>query len=303
MEKALFINGVFEGVLDEILESQENKPGQIYYLQPYSGSVIKQLQIEPPTLDSPMPLYVSTTNQLNQICYVADIVGWENKAELSQERLAILNEHITEFQPREGWIYFEVRGKKCANLISIVNLKKITNQLSTANLIKESDGKPLKRRSRSGGWSYVQALPLLSIEDTITKQRLDEEFEKGVSQSLSDDDELRRIRLENAPKIPEKIQTVSYGFNRNPDVVAEVLKRADGKCELCHQSAPFFKASNGLPYLEVHHWVELSNGGYDTVDNAAALCPNCHKQVHFGEHHEYIKFYKALPVDLKAMRG
>ena len=303
MEKALFINGVFENVLDEIIKSQESKPGKVFYLQPYSTSAIKQLQSAPPTLNSPIPLYLSTTNQLNQICYIADIVGWENKSELSQESLALLNEHIKEFQPEEGQIYFEVKGKKCINLISIVNLKKITNQLSTANLIKESDGKPLKPRTRSGGWSYVQALPLLSIEKTITRDQLDENFEKAVSQSLSDDDESRKIRLENAVKVPEKIQTISYDYKRNHDVVAEVLKRSKGKCELCHLSAPFFKASNGLPYLEVHHWVSLSKEGEDTVDNAGALCPNCHKQAHFGQHQEYIKSNKALPANVKNVRG
>jgi hypothetical protein len=153
MENALFINGVYENVLDEIIKSQKNYPGKFFYLQPYSTSAIKRLKITPPTPHSAIPLYISTTNQLNQICYIADIVGWENKNELSQERLAFLNEHIKESQPGEGSIYFEVNDKKCVNLISIVNLKKITNQLSTANLTKESDGEPLKPRTRSGGWS------------------------------------------------------------------------------------------------------------------------------------------------------
>ncbi|OOL15317.1 hypothetical protein BXQ27_32765, partial [Klebsiella aerogenes] len=26
----------------------------------------------------------------------------------------------------------------------------------------------------------------------------------------------------------------------------------------------------------------LSNGGEDSVENAIALCPNCHRQAHFG---------------------
>lgn len=303
MDKAILINGVYETVLDEIFKYQKNNSDKIFYLQPYSESAIKQLQSDPPSITSPLPLYISTTNQLNNICYVADIVGWENKTELPPDRLNFLNEHMIKFQPREHRVYFEANGKKCVNLISIVNLKKLNNQLSTANLIKESDGKPLKPHTRAGGWSYVHALPLLSIENTIVKEQLTEQFDDALSHSLADSDDVRKMRLEDAPKVPEKIQTVSYDYRRNPDVVAEVLKRASGKCELCQLRAPFFKASDGSPYLEVHHWVTLAEGGEDTVDNVGALCPNCHKQAHFGQYREYIRSNKVLPADAKNLRG
>jgi len=160
MEKALYINGVYEGVLNEIIESQKGNPGKIFYLQPYSQSAIKQLKENPPEQNSPLPLYISTTSQLNQICYFAEIVGWEDKNELSEERLAILNEHIKLFQPKEGEIYFEVRGKRCVNLVSIRNLRKLKDQVSTSNLIKQSNREPLKPRTQSGGWSYVYMIPI-----------------------------------------------------------------------------------------------------------------------------------------------
>lgn len=85
-----------------------------------------------------------------------------------------------------------------------------------------------------------------------------------------------------AQKKPEKIHITSTGYQRNPDVIAEVLIRADGICEQCHSPAPFLRASDGTPYLEVHHIIPLSEGGDDTVENALALCPNCHREAHFG---------------------
>ncbi|MDP2984817.1 MAG: HNH endonuclease [Candidatus Latescibacter sp.] len=300
MEKALFINGVYEDVLDEIVKSQEANPGRVFYLQPYSESSIKQLRNGSTEPYFPLPLYISTTRQLNQICYSADIIGWEDKNELSAKRLAFLNEHIKIFQPKEVEIYFEVKEKKCVNLISIRNLTKFSNQLSTSNLIKESDGEPLKPRTRAGSWSYVYALPLLSIDKTVVKKRLDEELEKSLSISLKDDDEIIKKRLETAPKIPEKVQTISYDFRRNPDVIAAVLKRAHGKCELCKSDAPFFKASDGTPYLEVHHWITLSEGGEDIIENAGALCPNCHKNAHFGAKRDFIKSNKVLVSNVKS---
>lgn len=126
------------------------------------------------------------------------------------------------------------------------------------------------------GFEYF-ALPFDRIE-----QNSEEQFREDVSKSARDSSEARQKRLKAAhPKPP--IKTVStVVFVRNPDVVAEVLYRANGVCELCKSNAPFVRASDGSPYLEVHHRKPLSKGGDDTVENAIALCPNCHRKAHFG---------------------
>lgn len=100
--------------------------------------------------------------------------------------------------------------------------------------------------------------------------------------SASAEPEKRKERLKHADKVPVQIVAYRVAYNRNPDVVAEVLERANGVCEACGESAPFTRASNGTPYLEVHHRVFLSDGGLDCVDNAEAICPNCHRKKHFG---------------------
>lgn len=92
----------------------------------------------------------------------------------------------------------------------------------------------------------------------------------------------RADRLLLASKIPKKISVTIEQFERNPDVVDEVLYRAKGMCGYCKMPAPFIRSSDGEPYLEVHHIKFLSQGGEDTVDNAIALCPNCHRKAHFG---------------------
>lgn len=74
-------------------------------------------------------------------------------------------------------------------------------------------------------------------------------------------------------------QTTRY--NRDPNVVAWVIEQAGGVCEVCDKPAPFVRA-DGSAYLEVHHVLPLANGGPDTVDNAVAACPNCHRQLHLG---------------------
>ena len=92
----------------------------------------------------------------------------------------------------------------------------------------------------------------------------------------------RKKRLLDAPKLPKQRYATRMDFIRNPDVVAEVLERSRGICENCGNTAPFTRASDGTPYLEVHHVVTLANGGEDIVENAEALCPNCHRRKHYG---------------------
>ena len=108
------------------------------------------------------------------------------------------------------------------------------------------------------------------------------EFEAATAASASDDRDARLKRLRKAPTKPLQINVMASIFRRNPDVVAEVLFRAHGKCESCFSPAPFLRASDSSPYLEVHHRVPLSQGGDDTVENAIALCPNCHRMHHYA---------------------
>lgn len=104
----------------------------------------------------------------------------------------------------------------------------------------------------------------------------------AVQKSMSDGAAARAARLAVAPKVPEKYQQTTTAFKRNPDVIAEVLVRAAGVCEACQKPAPFLRTTDKTPYLEVHHKVSLAADGFDTVDNAIAVCPNCHRKAHHG---------------------
>lgn len=64
-----------------------------------------------------------------------------------------------------------------------------------------------------------------------------------------------------------------------------------GKCELCEQAAPFL-TKDGMPFLEVHHIDYLAKDGRDSIDNTAALCPNCHRRMHSLEYPKDIEKLK-----------
>jgi 5-methylcytosine-specific restriction protein A len=123
----------------------------------------------------------------------------------------------------------------------------------------------------SNGLSQLQ-----SVEEESSQ--LAEQVRRSLTQNSTE----RQRRLAGAPSQPEKYRATTTVFKRNPDVIAEVLCRANGICEACAAMAPFNRQSDETPYLEVHHKIPLSKDGPDTVENAVALCPNCHRQEHFG---------------------
>lgn len=119
-------------------------------------------------------------------------------------------------------------------------------------------------------------------EGVASLEHWDELFRRRVAESMLRTPEERRERLRGRDGVPTKRTVLTTVHERDPDVVAEVLDRAGGRCEKCRSPAPFARASDGSPYLEVHHKKRLADGGLDTVDNAVALCPNCHREEHYG---------------------
>lgn len=167
------------------------------------------------------------------------------------------------------------------------------------NRIRTEEGSPAHRLALQALWLHVgyyedlRRITMHSMRAMIARQEqhaeaprtlaeLDEALAESVERSRTASAEDRRRRLAQAPRIPQRVSVVGVAYLRNPDVVAEVLDRAAGKCERCLREAPFRRGKDDTPYLEVHHRHHLADGGEDTVDNAIALCPNCHRELHFG---------------------
>lgn len=80
---------------------------------------------------------------------------------------------------------------------------------------------------------------------------------------------------------PKGKEVTSTQYVRDPEVISWVLNEAQGTCERCDADAPFVR-EDGTPYLEVHHVTRLADKGPDTIKNAVAICPNCHRELHYG---------------------
>jgi 5-methylcytosine-specific restriction protein A len=101
-------------------------------------------------------------------------------------------------------------------------------------------------------------------------------------------EELRKKALEAVTAQPAAISITSrMYYQRRADVKTYVVARAQGVCEACGCPAPFTR-KNGAPYLEPHHIERLADGGLDHPRHVAAVCPNCHREIHYGSDGEKI---------------
>lgn len=154
---------------------------------------------------------------------------------------------------------------------------KIYSLIIAYTLIPNHTELRIKRTNENGHYCYTFLLNLKSSADFASglNQKFEEEVEKkrGVNR-----EDLLGDAFKRGGK-PSKSHVNTTVYNRDPVIAAAVKERANGRCDLCGQPAPF-NSANGFPYLEEHHLDRLADGGDDSVDNAVALCPNCHRKMH-----------------------
>jgi hypothetical protein len=171
----------------------------------------------------------------------------------------------------------------------------------------KSGGNPTKRLRLSINWLNVSGMSAADLEAMLALPgRGTEDPQKIWLEAPTDDPVLLEARVRAArsrmvgepggtlppppPGSPggQQTQGTVHRFVRDPNVIAWVLLAADGVCEACDSVAPFTRP-NGDPFLEVHHVRPLAEGGPDTVDNAVAICPNCHRELHHGADREVLR--------------
>jgi 5-methylcytosine-specific restriction protein A len=136
-----------------------------------------------------------------------------------------------------------------------------------------------RKKRKDGGFTFTFLLEAVGFSNTEKVVR--EEFQKQEEQLAEEsiDRLYNRAKGKSSRKRKTEKTTTTTVYDRDPEISAYVKKRAEGKCDLCGKDAPF-KDKKGYPYLEEHHVIRLADGGEDTINNAVALCPNCHREVH-----------------------
>jgi 5-methylcytosine-specific restriction protein A len=140
----------------------------------------------------------------------------------------------------------------------------------------------------------------LNVAGEIEKiiNRLENRSSALIVPFQTDVSNIRKKKTRSPPIGSEKPRTteiITSQYVRNAEVVAWVLDLANGVCECCGKASPFLK-EGGTPYLEVHHLKRLADSGSDTISNAIAACPNCHRELRYGVDKEAVrgKMYRLL---------
>ncbi|HEY3823135.1 MAG TPA: HNH endonuclease signature motif containing protein [Bryobacteraceae bacterium] len=87
--------------------------------------------------------------------------------------------------------------------------------------------------------------------------------------------------------VPDRKKSEVWSYARDPRVRELVLRRSKGRREFC--GALGFLKPDGSRYLESHHIIALANDGADRTTNVIALCPNDHREAHFGNRAEQLE--------------
>ena len=152
-EKALFMSGNYKDNLQKIADVQAEDPEQVLFIQPHGNRRIAYLRDNPPTVDDPVTMYCSISKEMNQVHFVGEVVGWDDKTTISPQKRAEIDEIITTKQAPEPGVY-----DVGVNLIHVRRLVRVDPPFSVAQLVKISDKKPLSTKKWTAGFSYVRRL-------------------------------------------------------------------------------------------------------------------------------------------------
>jgi hypothetical protein len=120
----------------------------------------------------------------------------------------------------------------------------------------------------------------------VPKPRLRDEVRRLSEKSL--EQLLHAYRNRTNEQKPRRRESPHLDYDRDSLVIAITKKRAANKCEIAACTSPLFETDNGETFVEVHHLTPLAQGGADTPENTACLCPTHHREIHHGKLREQL---------------
>lgn len=100
----------------------------------------------------------------------------------------------------------------------------------------------------------------------------------GMTDKYSDDD-LMEAYDGMLKEPPVEVQDTKHRHPLSKDIKAETLRRDNYKC-ICCGAGEGLPLKYALAILQSHHIISVGNGGPDTKENIATVCPNCHTLIH-----------------------
>lgn len=147
----------------------------------------------------------------------------------------------------------------------------------------ELKGNPYQEEQidENGNKRKVWMFPLCLKEESTIDENIYNEYYRRKEKEIKKISRKELVEIVKERKNNKVLYRVvkTNTYIRDPYIAEFARIRANGVCQLCNKSAPFFTKDN-RPYLEAHHVHWLSKGGLDIISNVVALCPNCHQRMH-----------------------
>ena len=108
-------------------------------------------------------LFASTTDDLRNVRYTADIIQWEHKRSIPDDKRTRIVSDLEQFQPGEVEMFNLTDPEKDigVNLIYVARMQRLDPPLPVEKLILLSRNRPVSpNRATPGGWAYVQPGPI-----------------------------------------------------------------------------------------------------------------------------------------------
>lgn len=131
---------------------------------------------------------------------------------------------------------------------------------------------------------------LLLEEDEIYLENSasEESFQENIQKHLFDLSITEAAIEKKQPRRPPiRNQEGKEVYGRRVSVSAAALEEAGYKCIVDPSHVTFISKATKNPYVESHHIIPLSKQEefeyeLDQIANITALCPNCHRLIHYG---------------------
>lgn len=185
-------------------------------------------------------------------------------------------------------------GGPSDRILHIGVLGSANGQLSVSyyNSLREGAGRVPETRMGREIVGWVEVGDILTIgrignqlfftkEQRNASEPMADELGRQLAKSVDPARVLARAKRQSGP--PPKRMRMINDFVRDPYIVAAALSRAVDRCEMPRCNSQLFDREDDRPYLEVHHILPLGESGDDTLENVAALCPSCHRELHYGK--------------------
>lgn len=137
------------------------------------------------------------------------------------------------------------------------------------------------------------------INNFVDKE--DSSYQDEVNKIFEDDDILNHQYGEKEKKQKSENEIKKGTYIRDPRVGKLALKLANYQCELDETHETFISNTTSENYVEAHHLIPMKYYDYDefkvSIDNEAnivALCPTCHRLLHYGEFQDKEEILRTL---------